>query len=81
MLLRRFLIRTQPKMRSFGSRWRRMDLKRRRSTFLRSNIKNPASGRTMIKNGMIQEGLRRDHVLKEGEFRDIVEYGILNPNH
>ena len=43
--------------------------------------KNPASGRTMIKNGMIQEGLRRDHVLKEGEFRDIVEYGIINPNH
>jgi RimJ/RimL family protein N-acetyltransferase len=43
--------------------------------------KNPASGRTMIKNGMVQEGLRRDHVLKENEFRDIVEYGILNPNH
>lgn len=43
--------------------------------------KNPASGRTMIKNGMIQEGLRRDHVLKNNEFRDIAEYGILNPNH
>ena len=43
--------------------------------------KNPASGRTMIKNGMVQEGLRRGHVLKGNEFRDIVEYGILNPNH
>jgi len=43
--------------------------------------KNPASGRTMIKNGMVKEGLRRDHVLKGNEFRDIVEYGILNPNH
>ena len=43
--------------------------------------KNPASGRTMIKNGMVKEGLRRDHVLKKGEFRDIVEYGILNPNY
>ncbi len=43
--------------------------------------KNPASGRTMIKNGMVQEGLRRDHVLKGDEFRDIVEYGIINPNH
>lgn len=43
--------------------------------------KNPASGKTMIKNGMIQEGVRRDHVLKGTEFRDIAEYGILNPNH
>jgi len=41
--------------------------------------KNPASGRTMIKNGMIQEGVRRDHVFKANEFRDIAEYGILNP--
>ena len=42
---------------------------------------NPSSGRTMIKNGMIKEGLRRDHFFKENEFRDIVEYGILNPNY
>lgn len=43
--------------------------------------KNPASGRAMIKNGMVQEGLRRDHVFKANEFRDIVEYGILNPKY
>jgi Acetyltransferases, including N-acetylases of ribosomal proteins len=43
--------------------------------------KNPASGRIMIKNGMVKEGLRRDHILKNNDFRDIVEYGILNPNY
>ena len=43
--------------------------------------KNPASGQTMIKNGMVKEGLRRDHFFKENEFRDIVEYGILNPKY
>ena len=38
---------------------------------------NPASGRVMQKCGMQQEGLRRQHVIKDGVPMDIVEYSIL----
>jgi len=37
--------------------------------------------RLAIKLGMKQEGLRRDGLLKNGEFADIVEYGILEDEY
>ncbi len=38
---------------------------------------NPASGRVMQKIGMRPEGVLRHHVLKWGEFHDVVVYGML----
>ncbi|WP_199336950.1 GNAT family N-acetyltransferase [Oscillatoria sp. FACHB-1407] len=38
---------------------------------------NPASGRVMQKIGMHQEGYRPQYFLKWGEFKDIVQYGIV----
>ncbi len=38
---------------------------------------NPASGRVMQKIGMTQEGVLRDHWLKEGKRYDLVMYGLL----
>ena len=40
---------------------------------------NPASGKVMIKAGMREEGMQHGHVLKEGNFLDLVLYGIVNP--
>lgn len=37
---------------------------------------NPASGRVMIKNGMLKEGDLAEHVLKDGKFEDVALYGI-----
>ena len=39
----------------------------------------PASGKVMIKIGMTQEGVLKEHILKEGKYEDIVYYGIINP--
>ena len=39
--------------------------------------RNPASGRVMIKLGMVREGRQRQHVKKWGVFEDIEKYGIL----
>lgn len=39
--------------------------------------KNPASGEVMKKVGMKYEGLFRQHVIKWGEFEDLIYYGIL----
>lgn len=39
--------------------------------------RNPASGRVMQKIGMRQEGIQRQHVLKNGVFEDHVLYGLL----
>jgi len=39
---------------------------------------NQASGRVMQKAGMHKEGTLVDHVIKEGEYRTMVLYGILN---
>ena len=44
------------------------------ATHLAPNI---ASGRVMQKIGMRQEGVQREHVLKNGRFVDLVLYGIL----
>lgn len=41
---------------------------------------NPASGRVMQKAGMSFEGTLKQHILKDGEYQDIVCYGVLNPN-
>lgn len=39
--------------------------------------RNPSSGRVMEKLGMTREGILRDHVLKWGEFEDLVVYAVL----
>jgi RimJ/RimL family protein N-acetyltransferase len=38
---------------------------------------NQASGHVMIKAGFIHEGTRRGHFKKDGEYLDILDYGIL----
>ncbi len=40
-------------------------------------VRNPASGRVMVKAGMKPEGLLRQAVLKDGNYEDIVVYSIL----
>jgi RimJ/RimL family protein N-acetyltransferase len=42
-------------------------------------VTNPASGRVLMKAGMECEGIHKEHVLKDGVYRDIVFYGMLNP--
>lgn len=39
-------------------------------------VKNPASGRVMIKNGMIKEGELVDHVRKEDQYLSLVQYRL-----
>ncbi len=43
----------------------------------RHMARNEASGRVMQKLGMAREGVLRDHVLKWGEFEDLVVYAVL----
>ncbi|MCL2235867.1 MAG: GNAT family N-acetyltransferase [Defluviitaleaceae bacterium] len=38
---------------------------------------NPASGRMMEKVGMTKEGVQVKHIIKEGEFQDLILYGIV----
>lgn len=38
---------------------------------------NPASGRILLKVGMKQEGYLRGHILKWGEYQDLVLYGMV----
>ncbi|PHN04890.1 GNAT family N-acetyltransferase [Flavilitoribacter nigricans DSM 23189 = NBRC 102662] len=38
--------------------------------------KNPASGRVMLKNGMVQEGTLREHIFKDGAYFDLIHYGL-----
>lgn len=38
---------------------------------------NPASGKVLLKVGMKQEGRRVEHFFKNGEYLDIVDYGLL----
>jgi len=45
--------------------------------FARHLGKNPASGKVMEKLGMKCEGTLRQHVLKWGEYEDLVYYGLL----
>ncbi|MCL2574794.1 MAG: GNAT family N-acetyltransferase [Defluviitaleaceae bacterium] len=39
---------------------------------------NPSSGKVMQKVGMVKEGVQVEHIIKDGEFHDLVLYGILN---
>ncbi len=39
-------------------------------------IENPASGKVMIKNGMIKEGEFRDHVKKDGVYKSLIQYRL-----
>ena len=39
-------------------------------------IENPASGRVMIKNGMIKEGELKDHTKKGDSFRSLIQYRL-----
>lgn len=38
--------------------------------------KNPASGKVIVKSGMIKEGHLKEHVCKDGVFHDLVVYGL-----
>lgn len=38
---------------------------------------NPASGKVMTKIGMTKEGYLRQHIVKNNQFVDMVEYGLL----
>ena len=42
---------------------------------------NPASARVMQKIGMRYEGLLRSHVMKQGEYLDLVTYGLLRSEY
>jgi len=39
-------------------------------------VSNPASGKVMIKCGMKKEGILMEHTIKNGEYCDLVVYGI-----
>lgn len=42
-------------------------------------VENPASGKVMLKNGMIQEGELKDHDKKEGIYRSSIQYRLTKP--
>ena len=39
-------------------------------------IENPASGKVMIKNGMIKEGEFKDHVRKDDVYKSLIQYRL-----
>ncbi|MCM3617676.1 GNAT family N-acetyltransferase [Sutcliffiella horikoshii] len=53
--------------------------KKLHKVFARYFKSNPASGRIMQKVGMVQEGLLKDQVVKDGKYEDLIYYGIINP--
>ena len=52
-------------------------VKKLHKIFARFFSSNPASGRIMEKVGMTQEGILKEHVIKEGRYEDLVHYGIV----
>lgn len=52
--------------------------KKLHKVFARYFSSNPASGQVMKKIGMKQEGRLKDHVIKDGTYKDLVYYGIIN---
>ncbi|OXS74988.1 GNAT family N-acetyltransferase [Lysinibacillus sp. KCTC 33748] len=52
--------------------------KRLHKVFARYFSTNPASGTVMDKIGMKQEGILKDHIIKDGKYEDLVFYGIIN---
>lgn len=47
----------------------------------RHMVHNPASGKVMTKIGMKQEGYLRQQIVKNNQFVDIVEYGLLKDEY
>lgn len=39
-------------------------------------VNNPASGKVMTKNGMIQEGKLVEHIKKDGAYRSVIQYRL-----
>lgn len=37
---------------------------------------NTASGKVMIKNGMVREGVLKEHIYKNGAYFDLIQYGL-----
>jgi RimJ/RimL family protein N-acetyltransferase len=54
--------------------------KKLHKVFARYFSSNPASGKVMEKIGMKQEGILKEHIIKDGKFEDLVYYGIINQN-
>ncbi|MFO1443880.1 GNAT family N-acetyltransferase [Bacillus sp. Bva_UNVM-123] len=54
--------------------------KKLHKVFARYFKTNPASGRVMEKIGMVQEGLLKDQVVKDGKYEDLIYFGIINPH-
>lgn len=52
--------------------------KKLHKVFARYFSSNPASGQVMKKVGMKQEGILKGHVIKEGTYKDLIYYGIIN---
>ncbi len=42
---------------------------------------NPASGKVMIKNGMIKEGELQEHILKDNKYYSLIQYRILKSEY
>lgn len=49
--------------------------------FARYFSSNIASGRVMEKVGMKQEGILREHIIKEGQYIDLIYYGVLRDEY
>lgn len=41
---------------------------------------NPASGKVLLKNNFIEEGILKQEILKNGKFLDLIRYSILKEN-
>jgi len=52
--------------------------KKLHKVFARYFSTNPASGKVMEKIGMKQEGILKDHIIKDRKYEDLVYYGIIN---
>ena len=42
---------------------------------------NPASGAVMLKNGMVKEGELAQHVKRDGQYYDLVQYGLTREDY
>jgi [ribosomal protein S5]-alanine N-acetyltransferase len=54
--------------------------KKLHKVFARYFSSNPASGKVMEKIGMKQEGILKEHIIKDGKYEDLVYFGIINEN-
>jgi RimJ/RimL family protein N-acetyltransferase len=43
-------------------------------------VTNEGMMKLAVKLGMKKEGLRKEAIFKAGQYIDIVEYGLINPN-